>query len=111
MSRVKLYRRTLSVTGMTPSEFIRLIRLRHAEQLLVKSQLSISEIAYNTGFSSQRYFSKCFKELYGCIPSEYKNRKKYTAVQKAVFHVAKDGLLQCERRPIGVQLAAFHVVS
>lgn len=76
MSRVKLYRRTLSVTGMTPSEFIRLIRLRHAEQLLVKSQLSISEIAYNTGFSSQRYFSKCFKELYGCIPSEYKNRKK-----------------------------------
>lgn len=76
MSRVKLYRRMLSVTGMTPSEFIRLIRLRHAEQLLVKSQLSISEIAYNIGFSSQRYFSKCFKELYGCIPSEYKNRKK-----------------------------------
>lgn len=76
MSRVKLYRRVLSVTGMTPSEFIRLIRLRHAEQLLVKSQLSISEIAYSTGFSSQRYFSKCFKELYGCIPSEYKNRKR-----------------------------------
>lgn len=75
MSRVKLYRRTVSVTGKTPSEFIRLIRLRHAEQLLAKSQLNISEIAYQVGFSSQRYFSKCFKELYGCLPSEYKRRK------------------------------------
>ena len=75
MSRVKLYRRTVSVTGKTPSEFIRLIRLRHAEQLLAKSQLNISEIAYLVGFSSQRYFSKCFKELYGCLPSEYKHRQ------------------------------------
>lgn len=75
MSRVKLYRRTVSVTGKTPSEFIRLIRLRHAEQLLAKSQLNISEIAYQVGFSSQRYFSKCFKELYGCLPSEYKHRQ------------------------------------
>ncbi|MDD5862077.1 MAG: response regulator [Prevotella sp.] len=72
MSRVKLYRRMVAVTGKTPSEFIRLIRLRHAEQLLMKSQLTISEIAYRVGFSSQRYFSKCFKELYGYMPSQYK---------------------------------------
>lgn len=71
MSRVNLYRKLLSATGKTPSEFIRLIRLRHAEQLLMKSQLSISEIAYSVGFSSSRYFSKCYKELYGYLPSQY----------------------------------------
>jgi YesN/AraC family two-component response regulator len=74
MSRVNLYRKLLSVTGSTPSEFIRLIRLRHAEQLLMKSQLSISEIAYKVGFSNQRYFSKCYKELYGYMPSQYKKK-------------------------------------
>lgn len=72
VSRVQLYRRLVSVTGKTPSEFIRLIRLRHAERLLAESQLTISEIAYQVGFSSQRYFSKCFKDLYGYMPSQYK---------------------------------------
>lgn len=72
MSRVQLYRRLVTVVGKTPSEFIRLIRLRHAERLLTQSQLTISEIAYKVGFSSQRYFSKCFKELYGYMPSQYK---------------------------------------
>lgn len=72
VSRVQLYRRLVSVTGKTPSEFIRLIRLRHAERLLAESQLTISEIAYRVGFSSQRYFSKCFKDLYGYMPSQYK---------------------------------------
>jgi signal transduction histidine kinase/ligand-binding sensor domain-containing protein/DNA-binding response OmpR family regulator len=76
MSRVSLYRHLVSTTGKTPSEFIRLIRLRHAEQLLMKSQLSISEIAYRVGFSSQRYFSKCYKDLYGYMPSQYKDRKE-----------------------------------
>lgn len=75
MSRVNLYRKLLSITGKTPSEFIRLIRLRHAEQLLMKSQLSISEISYMVGFSSQRYFSKCYKDLYGYMPSQYKRIK------------------------------------
>jgi signal transduction histidine kinase/DNA-binding response OmpR family regulator/ligand-binding sensor domain-containing protein len=74
MSRVKLYRRLLSVTGQTPSEFIRLIRLRRAEQLIVKSQLSVSEISYMVGFSNPRYFSKCYKELFGYLPSQYKKK-------------------------------------
>ena len=72
MSRVQLYRRMVSVTGKTPSEFIRLVRLRHAERLLVQSQLSIAEICYMVGFSSTRYFSRCFKDLYGYLPSKYK---------------------------------------
>lgn len=75
MSRVQLYRRLVSVTGKTPSEFIRLIRLRHAERLLAESQLNISEIAYKVGFASQRYFSRCYKDLFGYLPSEYKRGK------------------------------------
>ena len=65
MSRMQLYRRLVSVTGKTPSELIRLVRLRHAERLLAESQLTISEIAYKVGVASQRYFSRYFKELFG----------------------------------------------
>ena len=77
MSRVHLYKRLLSATGNTPSEFIRLVRLRHAEQLLRNSQLNVSEVAYRVGFNNPRYFSKYFKELYGVMPSQY--RKQGTA--------------------------------
>lgn len=72
MSRVQLYRRLVSVAGKTPSEFIRLVRLRHAARLLRESQMTVSEIAYKVGFSSPRYFSRCFKELFGYMPTEYK---------------------------------------
>jgi signal transduction histidine kinase/ligand-binding sensor domain-containing protein/DNA-binding response OmpR family regulator len=75
MSRVHLYKKLLSLTGNTPSEFIRLIRLRHAEQLLRQSQLSVSEISYQVGFNNPRYFSKYFKDMYGVIPSVYKDEK------------------------------------
>ena len=76
MSRVHLYKRLLSITGNTPSEFIRLIRIRHAEQLLRESQLSVSEIAYKVGFNLPRLFSKYFKEHYGVMPSQYKLNHK-----------------------------------
>src|SRR5574344_116624 len=75
MSRVHLYKKILSLTGHTPSEFIRIIRLRHAEQLLRQSQLSVSEISYQVGFNNPRYFSKYFKEMYGVMPSVYKDEK------------------------------------
>ena len=75
MSRVHLYKRLLAITGQTPSEFIRDIRLRHAEQLILKSQLSVSEISYRVGFNNPRSFSKYFKEKYGVIPSQY-NREE-----------------------------------
>ena len=72
MSRVHLYKRLTAITGMAPSEFIRDLRLQHAEQLILKSQLSVSEISYKVGFNNPRYFSKYFKEKYGVIPSQYK---------------------------------------
>jgi signal transduction histidine kinase/ligand-binding sensor domain-containing protein/DNA-binding response OmpR family regulator len=74
MSRVQLYKRLLSVTGTTPSEFIRNIRLQHAEQLLRQSQQGVSEIAYQVGFNNPRYFSKYFTEMYGVTPSQYKHK-------------------------------------
>nr|MBP7472519.1 response regulator [Prevotella sp.] len=74
MSRVHLYKKMVAITGTTPSEFIRSIRLRYAEQLLTKSQRSISEIAYTVGFNSPRIFSKYFKDMYGVQPSQYKKK-------------------------------------
>lgn len=73
MSRVNLYKRLLSVTGSTPSEFIRTIRLRHAEALLREGKFNVSEVAYMVGFNNPRYFSKYFAEAYGMYPSQYKN--------------------------------------
>ena len=72
MSRVHLYKKLTAITDMTPSEFIRQIRLRHAEQLLRKSQMTVSEVAYKVGFNNPRYLTKYFKEMYGVMPSEYK---------------------------------------
>lgn len=71
MSRVYLYKKLLSITGKSPIEFIRIIRLKRAAQLLEKSQLSISEIAYEVGFNSPKYFSKYFKDEFGVLPSAY----------------------------------------
>ena len=72
MSRVNLYKRMLSITGNTPSEFIRTIRLRHAAALLREGKFNVSEVAYKVGFNNPRYFSKYFAEEYGMIPSQYK---------------------------------------
>ena len=76
MSRVHLYKKLLSLTGNTPSEFIRLIRLRRAEQLLRQSQLNVAEVSYAVGFNNPRYFSKYFREMYGMTPSQYKDKYK-----------------------------------
>ena len=76
MSRVHLYKRMLSITGSTPSEFIRVIRLQHAARLLKEGQLNVSEVAYKVGFNLPRNFSKYFKEYYGVGPSQYKSPKE-----------------------------------
>jgi signal transduction histidine kinase/ligand-binding sensor domain-containing protein/CheY-like chemotaxis protein/AraC-like DNA-binding protein len=72
MSRVYLYKKILSLTGKTPIEFIRIIRIRRAAGLLEKSQLTVSEIAYQVGFNNPKYFTKLFKEEYQVLPTEYR---------------------------------------
>jgi signal transduction histidine kinase/ligand-binding sensor domain-containing protein/DNA-binding response OmpR family regulator len=73
LSRVSLYKRLLTLTGKTPVDCIRTIRLKKAVQLLEKSRLSIASVAYEVGFNNPTYFSKVFKEAYGVLPSEYLN--------------------------------------
>ncbi len=75
MSRVHLYKKLSYLTGKTPIEFIRLIRLKRAAQLLKKSQLSVSEIAYTVGFNNPKYFAKHFKAEYKTLPSLYSENK------------------------------------
>lgn len=73
MSRVHLYKRLKQLTGKTPIEFIRVIRLKRAAQLLRESQLNVSEIAYRCGFNNPKYFSKYFKDEFGVLPSLYQD--------------------------------------
>lgn len=75
MSRVHLYKKLSQITGRTPIEFIRVIRLKRAAQLLRESQQSVSEIAYQLGFNNPKYFSKYFKEEFGVLPSAYQERE------------------------------------
>jgi signal transduction histidine kinase/DNA-binding response OmpR family regulator/ligand-binding sensor domain-containing protein len=74
MSRVYFYKKILSLTDKTPSEFIRFIRLKRAADLLEKSQLFVNEVAYKVGFNDPKYFRKYFKDEFGVSPNEYKKR-------------------------------------
>ena len=75
MSRVHLYKKLLQLTGKTPIEFIRVIRLKRAAQLLRKSQLNVSEVAYEVGFNNPKYFRRYFKEEFGVLPSVYQEKE------------------------------------
>jgi len=71
LSRVHVYRKIKHLTGLTVSEFIRNIKLKKAAVMLQESGKTIAEVAYETGFSSPSYFSKCFKDLYTISPTEF----------------------------------------
>ena len=73
-SRTQLYRKVKSLTGYSPNELLKIIRLKKAFVLLSSSDLNISEIAYDTGFTSPSYFAKCFKEYYDESPTDYLKR-------------------------------------
>jgi signal transduction histidine kinase/ligand-binding sensor domain-containing protein/CheY-like chemotaxis protein/AraC-like DNA-binding protein len=76
MSRVSLYRKCLQITGKTPVDFIRSVKLEKAAVLLEKSNKSVSEICYMVGFSAPNYFAKSFKAKYNVLPSEYMEEKR-----------------------------------
>lgn len=73
LSRTHLNRKIKELTGESPASYIKQIRLRKATSLLMNRSLSISEIAFMTGFSSPSYFSQAFREYYGVTPKEYIN--------------------------------------
>ena len=70
--RVQLYRKVKALLGYNVNDYIMSVRLQKAKYLLAKEDLSIAEIAYQVGFSSQAYFSKLFKSKFGCTPSEFR---------------------------------------
>ena len=76
MSRVGLYKKLLTLSGKTPLEFIRSVRLQRAAQLLEKSNLTIAEVAYEVGFNDPKYFSKFFKVHFKILPSAYQAEKR-----------------------------------
>ena len=72
LSRVQLYRKVKALTGRTPVDIIRLSRLNRAKALLAQGNRNVSEVAYDVGFSSPSYFTKCFKDEFGMLPGEVK---------------------------------------
>ena len=74
ISRSKLYRKIKVLTGNTANEFIKKIRLEKAKQFLESTDYSISEISFKVGFSSPSYFTKCYKTLFGRLPTEVRGR-------------------------------------
>lgn len=76
MSRMQLHRKLKALTGLSASGFIRSQRLKLAVQLLKNSDVNISQIGYSVGFNDPAYFSKCFKEMYHCTPTEFVKKSR-----------------------------------
>jgi len=76
MSRSSLYSKLLELTGETPVEFIRSVKLDKAAVLLEKSDMNVAQIAYSVGFSTPNYFAKSFKAKFNMLPSEYMNKMR-----------------------------------
>ena len=74
MSGTQLRRKMNALIGQSPNQFIRTMRLKEAARLIKEEMKAVSEAAYLAGFNSLSYFSKCFKEEFGELPSEYWNR-------------------------------------
>ncbi|MET0638091.1 MAG: two-component regulator propeller domain-containing protein [Chitinophagaceae bacterium] len=75
LSKMQLYRRLKTMTGMTPGEFIKHVRLKEAANLLLTTSMSVTEVFYQTGFNNQSYFFREFKKKYQHAPNEYRETK------------------------------------
>ncbi|WP_291528805.1 hybrid sensor histidine kinase/response regulator transcription factor [Bacteroides sp. UBA939] len=75
MSKSTLYRKIKSMTGLTPLDFVRNIKMKRACMMLLSHTQNISEISYAVGFSSPKYFTKCFKDEFGITPTEYQQKQ------------------------------------
>ena len=76
VSKSTLNRKIKAMTGLSSLDFIKNIRLKYACTMLQKKGVSISEVAYQVGFSNPKYFTKCFKEEFGMTPTEFQSRQE-----------------------------------
>ena len=71
MSRSNFYRKIKSISGMSPNDYLKMIRLKKAAELLLKQEYRINEVYEQVGFSSSSYFAKCFKEQFSILPRDF----------------------------------------
>jgi len=71
MSTSQLYRKTISLTGLSPNILLKEFRLEKAKELMKKQHYNIAQITFDSGFASASYFTKCFKKKYGLLPMAY----------------------------------------
>jgi AraC-like DNA-binding protein len=76
LSRSSMYTKVLELTGQTPVEYIRSVKLDKAAVLLEKSDMNVAQVAYSTGFATPNYFAKAFKAKFNMQPSEYMQLKR-----------------------------------
>lgn len=70
-SRMQLFRKLKQLTGLAPNEYIRMLRIKRAAQMLQQGDLNVTQITYSVGFSDIKYFRKCFKAQFGLTPTQY----------------------------------------
>ena len=75
VSSVHLYRKLKQSTDISPNDWIRNLRMKQATQLLCRKEMNVTDVAYAVGYSDPKYFSKCFKTLYGLSPTAYVKTK------------------------------------
>ena len=75
ISRAQLYSKIKSLTGMSPIEQLKTARLIKAKELLITTDIQVSSIGYDVGFTSPSYFTKCFREKYGMTPNEFRAKQ------------------------------------
>ena len=79
MSRANLYKKMQQLLGITPNDFLRNVRLKHAAQLLAETAEPVNQISLMVGFQTSRYFSHCFRQMFGVTPTEYRTGARAAA--------------------------------
>ena len=76
LGRTVFYGKIRALMDMSPSDFLKQLRMQRAEELLANSKMPVSQVAYAVGFTDPKYFTKCFRKETGMSPSEYRDKTK-----------------------------------